>query len=267
MQIKTEIFILQKYLYSESSFICHAFSPELGKIKFIIYGATKKQNNLSNYQIGSIVQVDIVKNNRSEWFKVYNSSLVTEITPKNYFTFFLLSFILEFLFKCEFDKNSFQIIFNKYKQFYLNIGTLDNKTFYYLLLFFSKIITLNGFYIRWNNCSNCGQVSYKSDSINGYIFRKESYSLNIKEATIRCSKCSGNSKCELTSKNIKLFFYLCIIENEVEDVVTKIPIEVIVTNLITLIKVYFYHYPVKLKSLNEYFFENLKKFHSESKNN
>ena len=131
-------FVTQKYAYKESSFVCNIFSQKFGKGKFMLYGATKKQSQLSNYQVGSIISIEAVQKT-SEWLNIYNNQLVLEKTPSDYNSFSFLSFILEWIFKCEFSSSLFAEIFEKYQFLSKNYSSPTNSLFFFKI-FYSPII-------------------------------------------------------------------------------------------------------------------------------
>ena len=238
-------FVTQKYAYKESSFVCNIFSQKFGKGKFMLYGATKKQSQLSNYQVGSIISIEAVQKTTSEWLNIYNNQLVLEKTPSDYNSFSFLSFILEWIFKCEFSSSLFAEIFEKYHDFYQKIDTPHLQTVYSFLKFFTQVLKMSGFALNWQKCKYCQQTSYYKDDEKGYKFRKENYDFEFSSASIVCSQCCVDKKFSLTAANIKIFFYLAS-ENKIAT--ENIPISLLAQNLILLLQAYLYHYPMKLKS-------------------
>ena len=249
--LKSKAFVIQKYPYKESSFICHIFSPIFGKAKFILYSALKA--NKTNYQLGSIIEVDSRYKANSEWLQVYNSQLLSEVQLKDYHSFTLLSFILEWVYKCEFNKSSFQPIFTEYQKFYLKLKDLDKEMlfdFFYLFFYFTK---LSGFSICWEYCQGCSKASYQQNERKEYIFRKENYGFDFLASAMLCSQCYTEKDTNYDASYIKLFFSL---QHCVEQLnVDLIPKNILVSSLTLLIRAYLYHYPIKLKSLQN--LENL----------
>ncbi len=242
---KSLAFVTQKYAYKESSFVCNIFSQKFGKGKFMLYGATKNQKQLSNYQVGSIISIEAIQKTTSEWLSIYDNQLVLEKNPKDYNAFSFLSFILEWVLKCEFSDNLFEKIFEKYHSLYQKIDEPYPRIVYSFLNFFFQVLRMNGFALNWKNCKYCQQTSYQKDEQRGYIFRKENYDFEFSSASIVCSQCCSDKKFSLQAANIKIFFHL-FYENEITA--ENIPPSLLAQNLILLLQAYLYHYPMRLKS-------------------
>ena len=241
---KCSAFVTQKYVYKESSFVCHIFSQKFGKGKFILFGATKKQTQLSNYQVGSIISIEAVQKTTSEWLSIHNSQLVLEKTPKDYSAFSFLSFILEWVLKCEFSSNLFEEVFKKYYSLYQKIDTPYPQVLYSFLNFFFQVLKINGFTLNWQKCKYCQQTSYQKDEQQGYVFRKENYDFEFSSASIVCRQCCSDKKFSLHAANIKIFFLL-FSENKIDT--EKIPPFLLAQNLILLLQAYLLLPKVKLQ--------------------
>ena len=245
VETKTKAFILQKYPFKESSFVIHCFSEHLGKTKFVLRGATKKQSRLANYQLGNIIELDISYGKQRSWLKTYQHSQVLEIIPKRYQQFCILSFLLEFIYKTDFpDENSGQI-FSIYQKFYEAIN-LEKLFYFYFLKTFAELIQIIGFYPQLTACYFCKKQSYKKIS-NDFIFRKKKYIIAYKNAQIVCSDCSKKEE-YLNSAHIKILSSFK--DKEIQVIVEKIDFSILKESFYELFKSYSFYYSThNLKSL------------------
>ena len=243
--LKTRAFVIQKYHFQESSFVCHCFSEDLGKVKFILRGATKKQSKLSNYQLGSIVVLDTSYQQKGEWLKTFQNHSILEIIPDDYESFCFLSFVLEFVFRSCFEVNHSTQIFLAYQNFYQQIKDQENRFFAFLRIF-ATLIQIVGFYIRFEKCLVCQKTTYKKQN-EQVIFRKENYKLSVSQSGFICSHCQKekNSKENFfTAAHIKIFFYFNKGVNK-SLAVNKISANLIRECLRVLFECYALYYPLQ----------------------
>jgi DNA repair protein RecO len=90
MSINTEIVIIRKYPYKDSSMIVAGLTPEFGKISLIIKGAFRKNNtNMPVIDLFRVLEVSLKKNNERDLHSIYKASLLKEyddiaLTLNNY---------------------------------------------------------------------------------------------------------------------------------------------------------------------------------------
>jgi DNA repair protein RecO len=243
--LKTRAFVLQKYAFQESSFVCHCFSEDLGKVKFILRAATKKQSKLSNYQLGSILDLDTSYQQRGEWLKTYKNSSILEIIPSSYSSFCFLSFLLEFLFRSHFAENNSKKIFTAYWNFYQKINDEKQLLFYFLKIF-TELIQIVGFYPRFEECLICKKKTYKIKQDEA-VFRKEQYIFQKEQAGVICSQCHQKEN-TLSSAHIKIFYFFK--ANYEKIAIEKISPSLLADSFQTIFSGYNYFYPMQnFKSL------------------
>ena len=77
MTISTEIIIIRKFPYNETSLIAAGLTPEFGKITLLIKGAFRKNNStMPVIDLFRVLEVQFKKNLQKDLYPVYSASLL-----------------------------------------------------------------------------------------------------------------------------------------------------------------------------------------------
>lgn len=178
--IKTEVFVLKTFPYSDSSLIVRFFSKDIGRQSFIAKGIKKSKKSISAiYEPFSHLDITIYIKESSDLATLKEAHLINSyyFIRESLETLSLASFLFEVVDKASFSSSDNILLFNVISNYMKNLEQNAKPIFWTEFCLF-KIIGVLGFLPNISSCGECGKIN-----------EQKKFYLNIFEGNTLCDEC------------------------------------------------------------------------------
>ncbi len=194
--LNTNVIILKKNQWKESSYIFQALSQSEGLISIIAQGVKKNKGQSENFQLYNELDLELSKSDSSSFFKVKSiNDILNSALSLTYEHFLMMEACTELLFNISVPYEDYDELYKLVNNYIYYLKNIKKNYSLYILKFYNSILQLIGHPLCNLFCDYCHK-------------QKDNYTICYENHHLICNECSSQNQLKTISIN-PLLLHMC----------------------------------------------------------